>query len=129
MISSWVTDLAPWRKEVPMQSLPVSPPPMTMTCLPLARDLRPGARRLARHAPVLLRQERHGVVDAVEAAPGRLGEEVERLLGAAGQQHGVVRRLELGGGDVLADVHAAVEDDAFRLHLLHAPLDRGASPS
>jgi len=31
--------------------------------------------------------------------------------------------LELPGGYILADVHAAVEDDAFRLHLLHAPVD------
>ena len=31
MISSWVTDLAPWRNDVPMQSEPVSPPPMTTT--------------------------------------------------------------------------------------------------
>ena len=31
--------------------------------------------------------------------------------------------LELLGRDVLADVHVAVEDDALRLHLLHAPLD------
>ena len=37
MISSCVTDSAPWRTEVPMQSEPVSPPPMTTTCLPLAR--------------------------------------------------------------------------------------------
>jgi len=36
MISSCVTDLAPWRNEVPMQSLPVSPPPITTTCLSLA---------------------------------------------------------------------------------------------
>ena len=36
MISSCVTDLAPCRNEVPMQSLPVSPPPMTITCLSLA---------------------------------------------------------------------------------------------
>ena len=37
MISSWVTLSAPWRIEVPMQSEPVSPPPMTTTCLPAAR--------------------------------------------------------------------------------------------
>ena len=34
--SNCVTLLAPWRLLVPTQSLPVSPPPMTMTCLPLA---------------------------------------------------------------------------------------------
>src|SRR3984893_18398593 len=37
MISSWVTDSAPCRNEVPMQSEPVSPPPITTTCLPVAR--------------------------------------------------------------------------------------------
>ena len=36
MISSWVTLRAPWRIEVPMQSEPVSPPPMTTTRLPAA---------------------------------------------------------------------------------------------
>ena len=37
MISKLVTDSAPWRIEVPMQSEPVSPPPITTTCLPVAR--------------------------------------------------------------------------------------------
>ena len=37
MISSCVTETAPWRKAVPMQSDPVSPPPITTTCLPVAR--------------------------------------------------------------------------------------------
>ena len=36
MISNCVTLFAPWRNDVPMQSDPVSPPPMTMTCLPAA---------------------------------------------------------------------------------------------
>ena len=34
MISSWVTEAAPWRFEVPMQSEPVSPPPMTRRACP-----------------------------------------------------------------------------------------------
>jgi hypothetical protein len=34
-----------------------------------------------------------------------------------------VRCLQLLGRDVLADVHVAVEGDAFRLHLLHATRD------
>src|SRR5271165_6782477 len=34
MISSWVTDAAPWRCAVPRQSAPVSPPPRITTCLP-----------------------------------------------------------------------------------------------
>ena len=49
-ISSWVTEAAPWRLAVPMQSEPVSPPPMTTTCLPIARigspcSGRPATRR------------------------------------------------------------------------------------
>ena len=35
-ISSWVKLLQPWRIDVPTQSVPVSPPPMTITCLSLA---------------------------------------------------------------------------------------------
>ena len=46
-----VTDLAPWRCEVPRQSAPVSPPPMMMTSLPSAvtwpSTLSPRATRLA----------------------------------------------------------------------------------
>ena len=36
--------LRPWRIEVPTQSLPVSPPPMTITCLPLADEGRRARR-------------------------------------------------------------------------------------
>ena len=36
MISICATDFAPWRIEVPMQSLPVSPPPITSTSFPRA---------------------------------------------------------------------------------------------
>ena len=45
MTSSWVTEAAPWRFEVPTQSEPVSPPPITMTCLPLALSVPRGAAR------------------------------------------------------------------------------------
>ena len=38
MISKLVTDMAPCRIEVPMQSEPVSPPPITTTCLPVGED-------------------------------------------------------------------------------------------
>ena len=43
--SSWRTVRAPWRTAVPMQSLPVSPPPMTTTSLPsaLMAGLRPSS--------------------------------------------------------------------------------------
>ena len=113
-----------------MQSEPVSPPPMTMTCLSLARiSLAPflasgdGGRHLAGDAAVLLRQKVHGEVDAVEIAARRLGEEVERVLGAAGEQKRVVLLLELLGRDRHADFCVAVKDDAFGLHLLDAALN------
>ena len=55
---------------VPMQSEPVSPPPMTTTCLPSARIGSTSSERLAADAAVLLRQELHREVDAV-AGRGR----------------------------------------------------------
>ncbi len=72
-ISSWVTEAAPWRLEVPMQSEPVSPPPITTTCLPLAVIVPSGAARcfgIAGHALVLLGEEIHGEMDAVQLAAG-----------------------------------------------------------
>ena len=66
MISSWVIEAAPWRFEVPMQSEPVSPPPITTTCLPLARDR--AARRGAR-----LRRRRRRACSAGSGNPSRSG--------------------------------------------------------
>ena len=43
MISICTIEAAPWRAEVPMQSDPVSPPPTTTTCLPLALIVPSGA--------------------------------------------------------------------------------------
>ncbi len=45
MISSWVTLAAPCLLLVPTQSLPVSPPPITITCLPVAVSEPRGAAR------------------------------------------------------------------------------------
>src|SRR3546814_9865532 len=54
MISSWVTDAAPWRFEVPTQSDPVSPPPITTTCLPVAVIDPRGAARTSSSPATLL---------------------------------------------------------------------------
>ena len=43
MISSWVTLSAPCRLAVPMQSEPVSPPPITTTRFPAASIVPPGS--------------------------------------------------------------------------------------
>ena len=66
--SNWVTLAAPWRLLVPTQSEPVSPPPITMTCLPSAAQL--ALDLVARVHAVLLGQELHREVDAIEVAAG-----------------------------------------------------------
>ena len=99
--SNWVTDAAPWRFDVPTQSEPVSPPPITTTCLPVAMIC--AGTRVARDDLVLLRQELHREMHAGELAAGH--RQVARLLGAAGQHDGVeLRRAASCAGDVAADV-------------------------
>ena len=116
MISKLVTETAPWRIEVPMQSEPVSPPPMTTTFLPLARIWLDVALRLITHAPVLLRQKIHREMDAFQLAAG--DRQIARLLASAGQHDGIVVFDQFVRRDVYADICAVVEDDAFALHLL-----------
>jgi hypothetical protein len=89
-----VTLAAPWRLLVPTQSLPVSPPPMTMTCLPSARSwplsLSP--------ALTLFCCGRNSIAKCTPSS-SRPGTGRSRLLGAAGQQHGVELGLQLLGAD------------------------------
>ncbi len=80
-----------------MQSEPVSPPPMTTTCLPPAEDLLDVAERLVADAAVLLRQEVHREMDAVEFAAG--DRQVAAMLGAAGQRDGFIFLEQFGGVD------------------------------
>ena len=76
-----------------MQSEPVSPPPIDDHMLARSEDrLIIGDDRLARDAPVLLRQEIHGEMHAVELA-ARDGQ-VARLLGAAREHDRVMLREE-----------------------------------
>ena len=121
MISKLVTDSAPCRIEVPMQSEPVSPPPITTTCLPVARIGADVARRFAADAAVLLRQEIHREVDALEVAAR--DRQVARRFGAAGQRHRVVVLEQLLGRQIDADMRAVVEGHALGLHLLDADVD------
>ncbi len=79
------------------------------------------AERLAADAAVLLRQEIHGEMDAVELAAR--DRQVARLLGAAGQRHRVVVLEQLLGRQVDADMGAVMEGHAFALHLLDAHID------
>src|ERR1700694_1336318 len=91
--SRFVTESAPWRIAVPMQSDPVSPPPMTMTCLRLA-----------------------GIAGA---SPAR-ERQVAGLFRAAGEHHRVVLGNQWLDRHIDADVGAVMEHHAFRLHLFDA---------
>ena len=85
-----------------MQSEPVSPPPITTTCLPVARigstspSGSPETRRFCCGRKFMAK-----CTPSQIAAP--IGE-VARMLGAAGQQHGVIVALELLHRRVAADM-------------------------
>ena len=46
------------------------------------------------------------------------------LLGAAGQQHGVVVMLQVGDRQVDTDIHACAEDHAFFLEQREPPIEQ-----
>ena len=89
--------------------------------LALGEDRLAGFGLFARQAAVLLRQEIHGEMDALELAAGH--GQVARLFGAAGQHHRVIVLEQHFGRDVDADMRAVMEYDAFRLHLFDAAVD------
>ncbi len=120
MISIWVTDRRPCRLEVPMQSEPVSPPPMTTTCLPPARiglTLLSGSSRCGGSAAAKI-PWRNGC----RRARGR-GSAGRAASGAAGQRDRVVPGLEIGDRHVAADMHAIMEGHAFGFHLGDAAVE------
>src|SRR5262249_42003532 len=79
------------------------------------------AQRLLVHAPVLLRQEVHGEVDAGEFAPR--DRQVAPLLGAARQHDPAGGLGPAGGRYVDADVAVVMERHAFGFHLRDAAED------
>ena len=119
MISNCVTDFAFCRCDVPRQSAPVSPPPMMMTCLPVARICE--SQVIARVHLVLLRQKLHREVDALQLAARDV--QIARLLGAARQQDRVELLAQVLDRHVDADVGVGDELHAFGRHLFHAAID------
>ena len=119
MISSWVTEAAPWRSAVPRQSAPVSPPPMMTTCLPSAliggRCRSPSCTRLA--------GTRYSIARWMPARsrPGA-GRSRPRVDPPASSTASYVDRSSLDG-DVDPDVDAGAELRALRPHLLQAALE------
>ena len=102
-----------------MQSIPVSPPPITITFLPAGADLGPGlggARGpplLRGHPAVALVEVIHGGVDSGQLAPGRL--DLAGYPAADRDDQRVVALLQLLGADVAADVGVVDELDALLL--------------
>src|SRR5262249_31371085 len=81
---------------------------------------------IARAHLVLLRQELHGEVDALQLAARY--RQVARS-GRAGRQHdGVELAAQVLARDVHAHAHAGAEGDALRRHLLHAEFDQPLIP-
>ena len=121
MISSCVTDSAPWRAEVPMQSEPVSPPPMTTTCLPAAR--------IGSATSVFSPETRRfccGRKSMAKWMPSRSRPSIGRSRGfSAPPESSTASKSsqELLGRDRHADMDAVVEGDALRLHLRDAAVD------
>ena len=89
--------------------------------LAVGEDRRGLVRRLAADAAVLLRQEFHREMNAVEFAAG--DRQVARLFGAAGQHHRVVILDDVFDRRVDADMRVVMERHAFRLHLRDAAVD------
>ena len=127
MISSWVTDkraLAVRRADAVGAGVAAADDDDVLAA---GEDRHDVAERLVADAPVLLGQELHGEMDAVELAAG--DRQVARLLGAAGERDGIVAVQKLGDVELDADMDVAMEGDALGLHLGDAPLDVRASPS
>ncbi len=109
-----VTDSAPWRMAVRMQSMPVSPPPRTTTRLALqAHELFSRARQA--QLVIDVRDEvRQRLVHARQIFTREAALHV--LVGAHAHEHGVVLGEQLLQRDVLADLDAEAELDTHAFH-------------
>ncbi len=119
--STWVTLTAPCRRDVPTQSEPVSPPPMTTTRLPFGEDRAGRTDVVAGHTTVLLNEEIHREVNALEFAAGN--RKVARNPRTHRQHHGVEVAQEVFAPDVGPHRHAGAESNAFAAHLLEPRID------
>jgi hypothetical protein len=121
MISSCVTESAPCRTDVPMQSEPVSPPPMTTTCFAVAR--------IGSATSVFSPETRRfccGRKSMAKWMPLRSRPSMARSRGFSAPPDRSTASYSSTSclpGMAVADVDAVVEDHAFRLHLADAALD------
>ena len=116
---SGCTDAAPSRCACATQSAPVSPPPITTTCLPAA--LRPPVAVAGDRSRAVV-QVLHREVDAVELAArdGQVARHARPDRRARPRRSALAQLCDL---DVAADVDAESKLDALRDELLDAPFD------
>ena len=79
------------------------------------------AERLVGDAAILLRQELHGEMDAIELAA--FDRQIARLFGAAGEHHGIVFLPQLFDRHLDTDLHVVMEGNALGFHLGDAAVD------
>ena len=131
-ISNCVTEMAPWRIDVPTQSLPVSPPPTTITCLPLAGA---GHRRRAvsagRSSPATRRfcWLRKSMARCTPRSSAPVTFSGRGWPAPMHRQTASNWLRSSAAGDVAADIHARLEPHALGGHLLQAAVDDPASPA
>ena len=93
--------------------------------LAFGENFRDRTERLGGDPPILLRQEIHRKMDAVEVAPWN--GQIAAGFGAARQRHGVILGEQLARIDralgSAADMDAVMERHALGLHLRHAAVD------
>ena len=81
-----------------------------------------GLDRFVADAAILLRQEIHRVMDAMQVAARN--RQIARFLGAARQDHGIMSGDQIGRLHVDPDIDVAMKLDAFGLHLAETPIDQ-----
>ena len=84
-------------------------------------DRRDALLRLVADPPILLRQEIHGELHALEVAAGN--RQVARVFSAAGEHDRIVVAQQVFRREIDADMRAIMERYALRLHLIDAAID------
>ena len=109
-ISTCTRLLQPWRIEVPTQSVPVSPPPMTMTSLPSAEMKLPF---LCWSSRLLVLAVRNSIAKWTPFEMAAFDRQIARLGRAGAENHGVKFLQKLFRRIIFADFGIGEELDAF----------------
>ena len=119
MISIWRIDSAPCRTEVPTQSLPVSPPPITTTRFPVAQTGRAAhSRPITRFCPC---RNSSAKMNSLRLAARDF--QVARHRRADRQNDRVMAARQIVTGDVAPDFGVEFKADSGLQHELDAAVD------